>query len=158
TAAAVLLLCLVTGVTAAAWQLREAAGTSRRAERRATEQLYAALRAQAEASRGSGRPGQRVDSLAALQQAVEIARDRGLPPDDPLQLRNQAIACLALPDLTVEQDWNGNPPGTIGLDFDGDFERYARISRDEAIQVCRRSDRRELFRIPTRPAGRQAYS
>jgi WD40 repeat protein len=156
-AAGLLLVCLVAGTGTAAWRLREAAATSQRAERRATDQLYAALRAQAEASRGSGLPGQRVDSLTALKQAVAIARDRGLPPDERLQLRNQAIACLALPDLTTEQEWDGNPPGTVCVDFDCDFERYAVVSRSDGIRVCRRVDHRELLRIRTLPVGEQSF-
>jgi WD40 repeat protein/tRNA A-37 threonylcarbamoyl transferase component Bud32 len=152
-AAALLLLSLVVGVAAAAWRLDRAASRSQRAEHDATGRLYDALLARAEASQGSGRPGQRIESLKALQRAVAIARDRGRPPDERLQLRNQAIACLAPPDLSLKREWNGNPPGTCCLDFDSRFERYAYGFKDEGNRVYRLDDHRELFRIPTRAAS-----
>jgi eukaryotic-like serine/threonine-protein kinase len=156
-AAGVLLLSLVVGATAAAWQFNRVARRSQEAERQETAQLYDALRARAEASRSSGLPGQRIESLKAIQQAVAIARDRGFPSDQRLQLRNQAVACLALPDLSLEQEWEGNPPGTYGLDFDARFERYAWCYKDEGIRVRRLNDHRELFRIPTLPATRAMH-
>jgi eukaryotic-like serine/threonine-protein kinase len=161
TAAGLLLVSLVVGVsaaaaevTAAAWRLNREAQRAQRAERGATDQLYDALRARAEASRGSGLLGQRIESLRALRQAVTIADERGLAPDERVQLRNQAIACLALPDLSLEQEWDGSQPGTCGFDFDARFERYAWYAKDEGIHVCRREDHRELFRLPSPPAAR----
>jgi eukaryotic-like serine/threonine-protein kinase len=157
-AAGLLLICLVVGVTAAAWRLNSVAARALRAERQATDQLYDALRARAETSRGSGLPGQRIESLRALRQAVDIASARGLPADERLQLRNQAIACLALPDLSVEQEWDGSQPGTCGFDFDSRFERYAWYAEDEGLRVCRREDHRELFRLKTLPAERVTHN
>ena len=92
-----------------------------------------------------------IESLRALRQAVAIARDRGFPADERLRLRNEAIACLALPDLSLEKEWEGNPPGTFGLDFDARFERYAWCFKDEGIRICRLEDHRELRRIRTPP-------
>src|SRR5262249_23621535 len=58
-------------------------------------------------------------------------------------------ACLALPDLSLEKDWEGNPSGTTGLGFDARLERYAWSFRGEGISVRRVEDHRELFRLPT---------
>ncbi len=153
-AAGLLLVFLVAGSTVAAWFLNREAGRAGRAERDATDQLYDALRARAESSRGSGLPGQRIDSLRALRQAVAIASARGLLADERLQLRNQAVACLALPDVSLEQEWDGSQPGTCGFDFDARFERYAWYRQDDGIHVCRRADHRELFHLPALPVDR----
>ena len=62
-----------------------------RAEQDATEKLRGALLVQAHAGRRSGQAGQRVESIEAVRQAAAIR-----PGFD---LRNEAIACLALADL-----------------------------------------------------------
>jgi WD40 repeat protein len=69
-----------------------------------------------------------------------------------LKLRNEAIACLALPDVQLERAWDGNPPGTNGLGFDSRFEHYAWSVKDEGLRICRVADQQELMRLPTLPA------
>jgi WD40 repeat protein len=152
-AVVVLLLVLVVGSLGAAWRFNRVAERALGAERDATERLFEALWARAEAGRTSGRPGQRFGGLEALRQAAQIAREQGRPAADLVKLRNEAIACLALPDLQPQREWEGNPPGTNGLAFDARFERYARSFGDEGIRVCRASDHRVLFRLPTLPAS-----
>jgi hypothetical protein len=70
---------------------RSAEHTARRAEQERTEQLWRSLIERARAGRTSGRLGQRYDGLAALKQAAEIR--------PTLEIRNEAIACMALVDL-----------------------------------------------------------
>jgi eukaryotic-like serine/threonine-protein kinase len=153
-AAGLLALVLVAGSLAAAWRLNRVAERALGAEHDATERLFEALRARAEAGLTSARPGQRFDSLEALRQAAQIAREQGRPAEDLVKLRSEAIACLALPDFRLDREWEGNPPGTNGLAFDTRFERYAWSFADEGVRVCRAADHRELFRLPTRPASR----
>jgi serine/threonine protein kinase/WD40 repeat protein len=141
----VLLLTVAVVASLAAW-------TARRHERTATDRLFEALLTRAEAGRGSGRQGQRLDNLEALRQAAEIAHQQGRPAADLLHLRALAAACLALPDLSLEKDWEGHPPGTSGLGFDARLERYAWSFRDEGISVRRVEDHRELFHLPTPPS------
>jgi serine/threonine protein kinase/WD40 repeat protein len=159
-AVALLVLALLIGSLVAAWRLNRVADRAVQAEHQAvqaehqaTDRLFDALLTGARARRTSGRPGQRFDSLEALRQAADIARAQGRPPEAFVGLRNEAIACLALPDLRLEHEWEGNLPGTNGLAFDARFERYAWSFKDEGIRVCRLEDHRELLRLPTRPGG-----
>ena len=71
--------------------------------------LYDARLAQARAGSLSRRVGQRFDSLDAVAQALKIARDLNLGEERLLELRNAAIACLALPDLRITKKWNSWP-------------------------------------------------
>jgi WD40 repeat protein len=153
-AVGLLLLVLAFGSLAAAWRMNQVAGRALEAESEATDQLFEALRARAEAGRRSGLPGQRLAGLEALRKAAAIAHARGRPAEDLVQLRNEAIACLALPDLVREEDWEGNPPGTTGLGFDARLERYAWSYKDEGISVRRLADHRELCRLPALPGSR----
>ena len=104
--AAVLLVVVAAG--SAAWSARlgtelrrttDARGAERDAKRDALDKLWRSHLARAQAGRFSRRPGQRLDSLAALDEAARIAREVGVPAEGMDELRNEAIACLALPDL-----------------------------------------------------------
>ncbi len=149
----VLLTAAAVGASLAAWRLGEAEESTRRqlhrteqAQDEATRRLYRALVLQARASRRSHGMGQRFDGVAALEQATQIARQLQLP-DDFLELRDETIACLALPDLRAAREWPGWPAGTIRVDFDGGLERYARADRPGTISVRRVADDAELCRI-----------
>lgn len=61
---------------------------------RAEEELWKSYLAQARAGRFSGQNGRRFDSLDALAAAAKLRRS--------LELRREAIACLALSDLKEE--------------------------------------------------------
>jgi serine/threonine protein kinase/WD40 repeat protein len=125
-----------------------------RAENDTQQQLCDSLFVQAHAGRFSRQPGQRLDSLKALAQAAQLSRELGRGPAEQLKLRNEAIACLALPDVRLEKEWEGNTPGTNGLAFDARFERYAWSFKDEGVRICRVADQQELLRLPTLPAER----
>jgi serine/threonine protein kinase/WD40 repeat protein len=127
---------------------------AQRAERAAQEQLCDSLFVQARARRSSQQPGQRLESLKALEQAARHSRELGRGPADLAKLRSEAIACLALPDVRLEHEWEGSPTGTNGLGFDERFERYAWSFKDQGIRICRLSDHQELMRVPTLPAER----
>ena len=68
----------------------------KQAQEQAMHRLYDARLAQARAGSLSRRVGQRFDSLDAVAQALKIARDLKLGEERLLELRNAAIACLAL--------------------------------------------------------------
>src|SRR5262249_25949742 len=76
------------------------------------------------------------------------------------KLRKEAIAALALPDLEVLREWKGYPAGTVGLDFDGNLERYARLAADGTVSVRRVSDDSEIarWREPTEGAWAESES
>ncbi|HEY1376823.1 MAG TPA: WD40 repeat domain-containing serine/threonine protein kinase, partial [Gemmataceae bacterium] len=102
----------------------------------------------ARASRLSRAPGQRFAALASLRQAVAIARGRGMPPEWVAEMRTEAIAALALPDLYVERWWAGRPAGSTWLSFTADLATYARVDGDGAVSVRRVEDDAELHRLP----------
>ena len=131
-------------------QLRHTAD-ARRAERAARgdalEKLWRSYLALAQAGRFGRRPGQRLDGLEALGRAVAIARSVEAPVASFDELRDEAIACLALPDLR---------PGGVAFDrvadaarpvFDGAFDRYACVEPGGAIAVFRRGEPGPIARL-----------
>ena len=77
---------LVVAVVVATWLGRERATAlsllhrAEDAERQRTEQLWQSALARARAERSSGRVGQRLASLEAIQEAVALAHELGSPP------------------------------------------------------------------------------
>ena len=167
-----LALALITGTVVSTWQAiraTEAEGLAQtrlqaeteaqnatRAQLRLTEEaqekamhrLYDARLAQARAIRLSGRIGQRFQSLEVLATATQMAREMNLFEDESLKLRNEAIACLALPDFRLAKEWPGWPTGSRGLAFDGALERYARLDQQGIVSIRRVADDTELCRLP----------
>lgn len=129
-----LVLVLAAGMAGVVWQWQRAEA----ARREGLEQLWRSCLAEGRATRWSRRAGQRFDSLAALAKAAAIRPS--------LELRNEAIAALALPDARVLRQWALSPG--FGCDFDPQLERYARAEEDGAVVLYRVSDERELLRFP----------
>ncbi|HEY1380829.1 MAG TPA: hypothetical protein VGF55_28770, partial [Gemmataceae bacterium] len=121
---------------------------TRQAEADATRRLYRSLIEQARASRLSRRIGQRTKTLEVLGEAAGMARAMSLPDGASLELRNEVIASLALPDVRVAKEWDGWPTGSLRLDFDGPLQRYARVDRQGAVSVRRVADDTEVYRLP----------
>jgi hypothetical protein len=117
-------------------QLRRA----EKAEAERADQLWESYRARARAARLSHTLGQRFDSLDALAKAARIRVTD--------ELRNEAIACLALPDLTLIR-----PIGPTALEFqhgydvDATLERYAHGSPTGEVVVRRVADDGEVARL-----------
>jgi WD40 repeat protein len=121
-----------------------------KANEQAKWRLYRSLVAQARAIRRSRGIGQRFDCLARVAEAAAIGRDLGLEPDDLLELRNEAIACLALPDLSPVREWQlDQGSNDRSPDFDGALERYAEADRQGNIRVRRVADQSEIVRFAT---------
>jgi WD40 repeat protein len=124
-----------------------AAAQTRFAERQARLREAEALVSQAHGTRYSHRSGQRFEALAALQKAAAIGRELGRPPEWFDQLRNEVIACLALPDLRLRRPLDDDSlPGSAQVDFDGALERYARVDRRGAVSIRRVADDVEIAR------------
>ena len=119
-----------------------------RAENTTLEQLTEALQARARAGRFSRQMGQRFDSLDALARAAAIAMEINLPRerlDARLDaLRNEAIACAALPDLKRTGWVRQLPPGALCFVFDSTMTRYALRFRDGTIEVRRVADDQQI--------------
>ena len=91
-------------------------------------------------SRYSRRPGQRFASLRSLEEAAKIRRTP--------EVRDEAIASLALPDL---DEVYRSPRAFDGclLAFDPTLERYARLDWDGVVSVRRVADDGEVRRFPS---------
>jgi WD40 repeat protein len=121
------------------------------AESNALERLFHASFAQAKASRGSGRMGPRHETLKALAEAAALADRVAVTPRDILDLRVEAIAAMALPDIRLGHEWEGNPAGTNGRAFDSTYQRYALSKKDGEVTVRRIADDRVLRRFVISP-------
>jgi WD40 repeat protein len=109
------------------------------AEREGRERLYDALLAEARATVQSSDAGRRFRTLEAVRQAATI---RNTP-----ELRREAFAALALPDLRVERDINlGRGANSVGLD-DG-FTRYAFGRGRGAVEVYSLSNQQLIAVLP----------
>jgi WD40 repeat protein len=98
------------------------------AEAKLKEELREALLAQAKATRLTGRPGQRFDTLAKLQEAAAIKSG----PD----LRAEAIIALTLPDfrlLNNDVHVRDNPSQNLG--FDVGHDRFAVEAQPGQVEV-----------------------
>jgi serine/threonine protein kinase/WD40 repeat protein len=106
------------------------------AERERTEQLRQSLLTQAQARRLRRQAGQRFAALDVLGKAAAIARS--LDQADPalLQLRNEAIACLALVDVQPERTLHAAPANESWQAFDRDFTHHAWSDRDGTITIA----------------------
>jgi eukaryotic-like serine/threonine-protein kinase len=121
-----------------------------RANNDAREQLFGAFEARARAGRFSRRMGQRFDGLSALTKAASIGRDLNLPRERIDALRDEAIACLALPDLKPIGRDIPLPQGAFMYAFDSSMTRYALRFLDGTIQVRRVADDQEIARFQAR--------
>ena len=124
----------------------EIAGVSRAesAEHAANDALRQSYLEQAQALRLTGVEGQRSQGLAAIRKALRLPL-----ADQPLaELRNAAIACLVLPDLETDIEWEGCPSGTVGIAVDAAFERYVRVDASGAGSLRRVADDSEIASLP----------
>jgi serine/threonine protein kinase/WD40 repeat protein len=155
-----LLLVIAVGSLLSASLFRKEAGKARQAERAARDKAYKALVAQAQAERWSGRPGRRLDSLQALQEAVELERSLDRDGKELLELRNEAIACLTLVDMRLEKTWQGIPAVHYAVAFDTPLQRYAYSDGKGTIKVCKLADSQEISSLdgPGVPATELQFS
>ncbi len=122
--AVVLLAMAVAAIsTTAAIRLVDRGRMLKAAEGDAREKLRGAYLAQAQARRFSGRAGRRFESLEALRKAVEIRPG--------LDLRNEAIACLALVDVKALRTFK--QPTMMA--FDSELERFATGDGEDNVQI-----------------------
>ena len=117
---------------------------ARASEQRGREQLFISLENQAQARRNSHQMGQRIESLAALAEAARIR--------PTAELRDSAIAALAIPDIQFGPAWLVETAFTKGFAYDSRHQRYARMGGDGAISIRTVPDDRELKRLEPGPA------
>jgi serine/threonine protein kinase/WD40 repeat protein/tetratricopeptide (TPR) repeat protein len=100
--------------------------------------LWESLHDRARALRRSRQPGQRLEALQSIREALRLP----LPPGHTLaELRTEAVAALALPDVEVEREWEGGlTPGIVSVAFAANLEQYARLAQDGTVTVFRIRD------------------
>lgn len=111
---------------------------AQQAETDATERLRQSYLQQARALRSTGQMGQRFDALDAIAKAAAIRPS--------IELRHEAIACLALPD--VRNQWRGAPARHLA--FSDDLRFYAAADDRWQIQVFSVGDEQPIMKLPGR--------
>jgi len=127
--AALLFLAGAAGVT---WQWRRAnhhANAAVAALARSRDALWQANYDRAHALRTSHSLGQRIESLKALREAAAI---RPSP-----ELREEAIATMALTDLEDAGSWLAIPANTMETSLDGNLERIALLQPAGGVEIRR---------------------
>ncbi len=128
---------------------RQAYEEAREAELDAKRQWFRAALAQARASRVSGRQGQRLEALKAVEEATGLLKSLGLGEDARRAVRDEAIGSVELVDLCPVKTWQARQNLTGGpTTLSGDFDLLA-FSQRELIHV-RRTDAptADVNRIP----------
>ncbi len=116
-----------------------------KANANANAQLWQSYLSHARASRMTRQPGQRFESLRAIDKALRLP----LPPNRSLdELRTEAIAALCLPDLETATEWDGVSEGCTAFAIDPAFERYAWGDKAGNVFVRRVEDNADLFHLP----------
>jgi serine/threonine protein kinase/WD40 repeat protein len=153
-AAAALTTILAIVSTFAALQFRAQRDQIQRSETRAQdartearEKLFTALLDRARAGRSSRRMGQRFESLKALNEAAAIGRELKMSVERFEPLRDEAIACLTLPDVEPTGQVIEKPSGVIRVAFDSTMTRYGLCFADGSILVRRVDTGAELARL-----------
>jgi serine/threonine protein kinase/WD40 repeat protein len=136
-----LLVLAVGGLVAGYRAVTRERDQTRSAEREVQVRVVDALMERARAGRSSREAGHRLDSWKAVAEAARRAGELGLGEDRRMDLRNEAIACLALADVRLERRWAGHPPGSTDRPaFDPDLDHFARSDRRGNVSVRRVAD------------------
>ncbi len=109
------------------------------AELETRRQLFNSLLKQAQITIRSGELGQRVGALEALRQAATVS--------NTLELRREAFAALALPDLRFERAIT-IPGNQTMSELDPNFERIAICHGKGPVEIRSMSDNRLLASLP----------
>src|SRR5262249_1340189 len=109
------------------------------AERETKLQLFTSLLKQAQITVRSGELGQRVGTLDALKRANAISNS--------LELRREAFAALALPDLRFERAMT-IPANQTMSELDANFERIAICRGKGPVEIRSVADNRLLASLP----------
>jgi WD40 repeat protein/predicted Ser/Thr protein kinase len=109
------------------------------AERATQQQLHAALLEQARGTVRSGELGQRVHTLETLRRAAAIS--------NTAELRCEAFAALALPDLRYERELPLGTNVTL-VALDPGFERLALCRGSGPVEIRASADQRLLATLP----------
>jgi serine/threonine protein kinase len=124
----------------------------RQSDNRSQERLFESRVSEARARHYSRQVGQRFEGLKALHEAADIGHALKLPPERFDQLRNEAIACMALPDMEPAGPAIHQAEGATAFVVDAGMTRYAVWLRDGTILIRGVVDEQEIARF-TLPAN-----
>ncbi len=135
------------------------------AELEGRHKLFSAYRGQIRGSRFSRQVGQRFQTLATIEKAVALAKELKLANEVFEELRTDAIAALAVPDLRPAPEWIREPEEPLhvmsGSNVDPRFQRYAVAIKGEGVRIHALASEpegaRELGRIPDTGFYRDVY-
>jgi serine/threonine protein kinase/WD40 repeat protein len=130
-------------------------GRAQEAEVKATRELFDALVAQARANRLSRRMGQRFGTLEILRRAISFARQLQLRAERFLEMRNEAIAALALPDLRLARQWPAVPHSEVS--FDSTLARYASVDYGGRVDLRQAGDGRVIHHVAELGPGNERW-
>ncbi|HXJ60702.1 MAG TPA: protein kinase [Verrucomicrobiae bacterium] len=120
-------------------QAQQSLARAENAERESRQQLYTALLEQARATVRSGELGQRVGALDAIGRAATITNS--------IELRREAMAALALPDLRFESELTIGPDCTV-TQVDPSFARIALVRGRGPAEIRDTTDNHLLAALP----------
>lgn len=135
---AVVLLALAT--VFAAHNAQRHAADAIAAKATAQQELWRAQLAQARATRQSVAMGRRVEAWKAVTNAASFKRS--------LELRNEAIAALATPDIRQLPLTRDFVPFQQAVQFDASGERYLEASSNGVVTLRRAADNQILWTLP----------
>jgi eukaryotic-like serine/threonine-protein kinase len=135
----ILLVAFVAYSLVSSSRIRLEARHARLAEQQSRSELWQSYLAQARAQRLSGQAGQRYASLDAIRRATAIRPS--------LELRDEAIAALALPDAHLIRTWRYTD-SRLTLNYSASLERFAVQTYDGQISVCLASNGQEIAKLP----------
>lgn len=121
-------------------RFRLEAARARLAQQQSLTNLWESYLAQARAKRRSRQAGQRYASIEAIRRAAAIRPS--------LELRNEAIAALALPDVRLTQTWPIRDSGVV-VAYSPTLARFAVEREGGEISVCLASNGIEVARLPS---------
>lgn len=128
---AALAIVAVTGAAGILWQWREAAVARRQADQSA-EQLWASAAMGARYWTHSGLPGQRTNALSIIRNAARMRPS--------LELRNEALAALLLPDIGEPLSWKEETSFLHPWCYDPELNYYLPHTESGPITLCRARD------------------
>src|SRR5262245_49865028 len=157
-AAAALLVLVAAGSSIAALYLQATLtdsetnlGRAENAERDGQDKLWRSYREQARALRLSGQVGQRFEGLKALADATRVARKLQVGEEGILSLRNEAVACLALADLSFERTLLEKVPEKLPhlswIAFDPLLQYFVYADSQGNLNIRRVTDGQEMGRL-----------
>ncbi|MGK0189423.1 MAG: hypothetical protein ACI9R3_005240 [Verrucomicrobiales bacterium] len=137
------IVALGLGLAASTWQAVRAFKAEekwRAARDEALEQLRTAQLYRARSTRKTLEAGRQFDSLDAIAEAAAIRSG--------LDLRNEAIAALAQPDLRTETTWNLAALRKGPIAIDDHLERFARGTDKGEVDLFRLEERTQIGSLP----------